>query len=257
MGYAPNKSLRKAFAILECLNFARDGLIASEVARRTGIPSATAHRILKEMTGLGYLRCDRHTCRYSIGFGLTLFGNKRLIVQRIVHRARPILRSLARQSRLSAYLGSLEGTQVIIEDRVEYAQPGTSSHPVGTHLDGHAHSLGKALLALLPRREIVARYQAPAMQTHSRNTIRETDLLLKNLSEVTKQGYACDDEELAPGIRSIAIALVNPRGRAMCAIALEGPAHRLKAGHVDQLMPLLIKAAQTIMQDVSEPAISH
>lgn len=256
MAYAPNKSLRKAFGILECLNEVRDGLTASEVSRRADIPSATAHRLLKEMVGLGYLQWDRRTRAYSVGFGLTLFGNKRLVIERIVQRARPILRSLAQQSRLTAYLGSLEGTQVIVEDRALYDQQTKLSHAVGAHLDGHAHSIGKVLLALLPEREIVATYEATPMQAHTRKTIRTSDRLLKNLREILVDGYALDDEELTMGVSSVATALVNPRGRAMCAIALEGPKHRAGAGNAAALASLLTGAAKAIMEDVIEPASS-
>jgi IclR family acetate operon transcriptional repressor len=256
MAYAPNKSLRKAFGILECLNEVRDGLTASEVSRRAGIPSATAHRILKEMVGLGYLQCDRRTRAYSVGFGLTLFGNKRLVIERIVERARPILRSLAQQSRLTAYLGSLEGTQIIVEDRALYDQQTKLSHAVGAHLDAHAHSIGKVLLALLPEREIVAIYEAAPMQAHTRKTIRTSDRLLKNLREITVNGYALDDEELTMGVSSVATALVNPRGRAMCAIALEGPKHRAGRGNTGSLASLLMGAAKAVMEDVIEPASS-
>jgi DNA-binding IclR family transcriptional regulator len=254
MVYAPNKSLRKAFAILECLNLSRDGLTASEVAKRADIPSATTHRLLKQMVGLGYLQWDRRNQAYSVGFGLTLFGNKRLIVERIVQRARPILRSLSQRSRLTAYLGSLEGTQVIVEDRALYDQQAKLSHSVGAHLDGHAHSLGKALLALLPKREVVATYQAAPMQAHTRHTIRTVDLLLKDLRDVTVNGYAIDDEEMTLGVRSIAAALVNPRGRAICAIALEGPRHRTDPEDVAHLAPLLTSAAKAMMEDVVAPA---
>lgn len=257
MVYVPNKSLRKAFTILECLNLTRDGLTATEVARRTGIPSATTHRLLKELTGLGYLRWNQRDQTYCIGFGLTLFGNKRLVIERIVQRARPILRSLSQQSRLTAYLGSLEGTQIVVEDRALFDQQAKLSHEVGTHLDGHAHSLGKALLSLLPTREIMAAYEVAPLQAHTRNTIRRSDDLLKNLKDITANGYALDNEELTAGVRSIATALVNPKGRAMCAIALEGPKHRLRPENIAHFALLLTRAAQSIMEDVNEPATSY
>jgi DNA-binding IclR family transcriptional regulator len=257
MVYVPNKSLRRALTILEGLNASRDGLTATEVARLTGIPSATTHRLLKELTGLGYLRWDQRNQTYCIGFAPTLFGNKRLVIERIVQRARPILRSLSHQSRLTAYLGSLEGTQVVIEDRALFDQRAKPSYDVGTHLDGHAHSLGKALLSLLPAREIIAAFEVAPLQSHTRNTIRRSDELLRALRDVDVKGYAVDNEELTVGIRSIATALVNPRGRAMCAIALEGPKHRFRSENQEKFALMLIRASQSIMEDINEPTTSH
>jgi IclR family acetate operon transcriptional repressor len=257
MVYVPNKSLRRALAILEGLNSAAEGLTATEVAKLTGIPSATTHRLLKELTGLGYLRWDKRSQTYCVGFALTLFGNKRLVIERIVQRARPVLRSLSHQSRLSAYLASLEGTQVIIEDRAFFDQPTKRSYDVGRHLDGHAHSLGKALLSLLPAREIVAALNVAPLQSHTRNTIRRSEDLLEELKNVAFKGYAIDNEEMTVGISSIATPLVNPKGRAMCAIALEGPKHKFKSGNQETFARMLKRASRSIMEDFSEPTASN
>jgi DNA-binding IclR family transcriptional regulator len=253
MTYSPTKSLRKAFAILECINQARSGLAASEVSRRVDIPSATTHRLLKELVELGYVRWDRQKQIYSIGFRLTLFGNRRLVIERIVRRARPFLNYLSQHSGLTAYIGSLEGQQIVIEDRAVCDQQARLCHNIGAHVDAHAHSLGKALLALLPRQTVLATYEAMPLQAHTRHTIRTIDMLLKNLRDIAAKGYALDNEELHLGTRSIATALVNPKGRAMCAICLEGPKFKIAPDTVGDLRSLMTNAAESIMQDVHEP----
>ena len=181
---------------------------------------------------------------------LTLFGNKRLVVDRIVHRARPVLCAISHQARLAAYVGSLDGIQVIVEDRVLHSRDSHAAHAVGEHLDGHAHSLGKALLALRPKREILAAYGSAAMRNHTKNSIRNKEELLSELRDVAAEGYAIDDEELVIGTRSVAVALINPMGRATCAIALEGPRHKLNEKGIAKLAPLLKQAAASIMQGI-------
>jgi IclR family acetate operon transcriptional repressor len=253
MTYSPSKSIRKAFALLECLNQTSSGLSASEVSRRVNIPGATTHRLLKELVNLGYVRWDCKRQTYSVGFRLTLFGNRRLTIERIVHRARPALRYLSQHSGLTVYLGSLEGQQVIIEDRAIYDEQTRFCHSVGSHIDAHAHSMGKALLALLPPKAVLAAYEATALQAHTRNTIRTTGILLKQLKDVAANGYAVDNEELKVGTSSIAAALMNPKGRALCAISLEGPKHKFSSEHMAGMTALLMQATSAIMQDVKEP----
>jgi DNA-binding IclR family transcriptional regulator len=252
MAYSPNLSLRKAFAVLECLNLQHHGLTATEVARRTGIPSATAHRLLRDLLSLGYIEWEPISKVYVIGFGLTLFGNKRLVIDRIVRRARPLLQMLAQRTRLTASIGSLAGPQTILEAN---ALHGTAKigHSVGSRRDAHADSIGKALMALLPKREIQATYESGAMRVHTPQTIRRVDVLLRALAEVRMTGYAIDDEELAPGVRGVASALVNPRGRATCAIAVEGPKDRLDNDAILEVVPLLREAAGSIMQHITDP----
>lgn len=253
MAYSPNKSIRKAFAVLECLNQTCGGLPASEVSRRVNIPAATTHRLLKELTALGYVRWDGNRQTYSIGFRLTLFGNKRLTVERIVRRARPTLRYLSQHSGLTVYLGSLEGQQIIIEDRAIYDEQARLCHGIGSHLDAHAHSMGKVLLALLPQQSILATYEATTLHAHTRNTIRTIGMLLKHLKDVAANGYAVDNEELKVGTSSIAAALMNPKGRALCAISLEGPKHKFNSERMVSMTALLTQATSTIMQDIKEP----
>jgi IclR family acetate operon transcriptional repressor len=253
MSYSPNKSIRKAFAVLECLNQTSGGLTASEVSRRVKIPSATTHRLLKELVTLGYVRWDGKRQTYSIGFRLTLFGNKRLTIERIVRRARPTLRYLSQHSGLTVYLGSLEGQQIVIEDRAIYDEQTRLCHSIGSHIDAHAHSMGKALLALLPQQVVLATYEATALQAHTRNTIRTIGMLLKHLKDVAASGYAVDNEELKVGTSSIAVALMNPKGRALCAMSLDGPKHKFSSERVASMTALLMQATTAIMQDVKEP----
>jgi DNA-binding IclR family transcriptional regulator len=252
MAYSQNNSLSRAFAILESLNDARAGLTATEVASRTGLPVGTAHRFLKNLAKIGYVAWDRERKAYTIGFALTLFGNRRLVIERIVRRSRPFLRELCQQTGLTAYLGSLEGPQVIIEQRATPTNGSKVAYASGTRLDAHAHSLGKALLALLPKTEIMAIYTAEPLRMHTRHTITQSYHLLRAVADVKVNGYATDDEELRLGTRSIACALVNPKGRALCAIALEGPKRAIGPDRIDVVLAALVATCKKVMQQTEQ-----
>ncbi len=254
MSYSRNHSLAKAFSILEALNGARKGLTASEVAWQTGLPVSTTHRFLQNLTQLGYVILDPGRKLYAIGFSLTLFGNRRVIIGRIVNRAEPFLQELASQSRLAVYLGSLDGPHVVVEQRALPARAAKGAHAVGARLDAHAHSIGKALLALLPRPELLRIYDAEQLRTHTGRTIGRRDLLFREMTEIGVAGYALDNEELSPGVRGIACALLNPKGRAMCAVGLEGPRHKLGPDQVRALLPALFAARGKIMEHVKPGA---
>jgi DNA-binding IclR family transcriptional regulator len=120
LAYSRNHSVAKAFAILEALNAAQEGLTASEVAQRAGLPSSTTHRFLLNLCDLGYVVLEPSEKLYSVGFALTLFGNREAIIKRIAKRARPILKELGAQTGLAAYLGFLDGTHAIIEQRAHF-----------------------------------------------------------------------------------------------------------------------------------------
>jgi IclR family acetate operon transcriptional repressor len=256
VSYSRNHSLVKTFAILEALNGARKGLTASEVAWQTGLPVSTTHRFLQNLCQLGYVILDPGRKLYAIGFSLTLFGNRRVIIRRIVSRAEPFLHELASQSGLAVYLGSLDGPHAVVEQRALPARASKGTHAVGARLDAHAHSIGKALLALLPRPELLRIYDVERLRTHTSRTLGRRDLLLREMAVIGAEGYAVDNEELTPGVRGIACALLNPKGRALCAIGLEGPRHKLGPDQVRALLPALFAARSKIMEHVRQAARS-
>jgi DNA-binding IclR family transcriptional regulator len=250
LAYFRNHSLQKAFRILETLNLAHGGLTAGEVAARTALPTSTVHRFLQNLLELGYVSWDSRRKLYTIGFSLTLFGNRRLIIERIAVRARPFLRALSSQCGLAVYLGSLEGPHAVVEDRVVPGRASKGVRELGARLDAHAHSLGKALLALMPRPELLRIYDAGRLPVHTAHTIANRDRLLREMMDIAGRGYASDNEELNAGVCSISCALLNPKGRAICAIGLEGPRHKLGSDRQTMLVKVLFSTRSKIMEHV-------
>jgi DNA-binding IclR family transcriptional regulator len=250
VSYSRNQSLAKAFVMLEVLNVTRHGMTASEVADRSGFPTSTVHRFLQNLCKLGYVAWDPEHKLYTIGFPLTLFGNRRLIIERIIDRSEPFLREIGSQTGLAVYLGSLEGSHAVIEHRFLPTRVTKGVHELGARLDAHAHSLGKALLALTPRADLLRIYDGQRLPVHTGHTIAHRDLLLREMTDIRAQGYALDDEELAPGVRSFSCALLNPKGRATCAIAIEGPRPKLGPERKALLLRALFAARDKIMERV-------
>ncbi len=68
----------------------------------------------------------------------------------------------------------------------------------------HCTSVGKAILAYLPRAEVEKIVQTMSLYLIQRHTITNKETLYKHLSEVREQGYALDLEENEWGINCIA-----------------------------------------------------
>ena len=64
----------RAFDILELIGRSPRGVTNSELSRKLAIPKSSASYILRTMEGRGYLRLDRETGRYKLGFKLLLLG---------------------------------------------------------------------------------------------------------------------------------------------------------------------------------------
>lgn len=245
-----NQSLERGFQILEYLGGSTKGRAVSDVARATGLHRATAHRLLEVLCGMGYAYKgdDR---RYWIGYNMHLFGYRSNMVARITHHAHPYLVTLAHDVDETVNLGFLEGIQVFIADRVTTDRAHRSEVQIGTYFDAHATSLGKALLSVRPANEVRASYKFTRLSAYTGKTITDVDALLRELTMIKKRGYSINDEEGSPGIRSVAAPILNPHGRAACALAATGPRARLDDSRIERIGMQLQNVASEIVTRVA------
>ena len=250
-----NQSLKRGFQILEYLGESTKGRAVSDVARATGLHRATAHRLLEVLCGMGYAYKGEDR-RYWIGFNMHLFGYRSNMVARITHHAHPYLVTLAHDVDETVNLGFLEGIQVFIADRVTTERAHRSEVQIGTYFDAHATSLGKALLSVRPINEVRASYKFTRLSAYTGRTITDVEALSRELAIIRKRGYSINDEEGSPGIRSVATPILNPHGRAACALAVTGPRARFDDARIERIGTQLQNVASEIVTRVAPQGLS-
>lgn len=247
-----NQSLERGFQILEYLDSSPSGRAVSEVARATGLHRATAHRLLEVLCSLGYAyKADDR--RYWIGYAMHVFGHPASVVARMSQHAHPYLVKLAHEVNETVNLGFLDGIQAVVVDRVSTERSHRSDVQVGGYFDAHATSLGKALLSMRTPEAVQANYKATRMNAYTGSTITDLPGLMRELAEIRKVGFAINKEERSPGIRSVAVPLINPHGRAMFAISVTGPRARLDDARIPRIGARLIEVARTITAQLTQP----
>ncbi len=121
---------------------------------------------------------------------------------------------------------------------------------IGTRFPAMQTSLGKVLLAALPLADaerILAESSRSGITPRRQPDASERASALR---EVRARGWALTDEELAPGIRSVAVPLRDGEGRVIAALnvnshAAETPLEVLTG----EYLPLLLQAAGAISAD--------
>jgi len=117
---------------------------------------------------------------------------------------------------------------------------------IGTHFPAAQTSQGKVLLAALPPDRVAAALAQPSRSGLPPYIGRSADQLREELAEVRARGWALADEELAPGVRSVAVPVRDGTGTVRAAMnvtvhAAETTTQRLLDDH---LPPLLTTAGQ-------------
>jgi DNA-binding IclR family transcriptional regulator len=81
----------------------------------------------------------------------------------------------------------------------------------------------------------------------TRNTITDLDQLREHLMEVSRQGYAVDNEELEDGVCCVAAPVRDYSHRVVAGVGLSGPVSRFPPERVrNDLVPLVKEAGAKI-----------
>jgi IclR family pca regulon transcriptional regulator len=121
-------------------------------------------------------------------------------------------------------MGILDGVDIVYIERCRSSQQGQREIDldlhVGSRLPAYCTSLGKALLAFLPPEELRALLGRIEFTRRGPNTLTGKTALSAELARVRSQGIAVNNEELAYGLRSIAVPVRSQSGEAVAAINL-------------------------------------
>jgi IclR family pca regulon transcriptional regulator len=220
----------------------------SAVAGQTGLARPTARRILLTLADLGYVRSVEG------GFELTPrvldLGMSYVLSRNLWEVARPHLESLVARTHESSSIAQLDGSDIIYAARVAVPKIVTLAVTIGTRFPAMQTSLGKVLLAALPADEAE---QVLAEPSRSRITPRwqpDAEQRAAELRDVRARGWALTDEQLAPGIRSVAAPLRDGSGRVIAAMNVNVHAAETSVEKLTtEYLPLLLHAAGAVSAD--------
>lgn len=215
-------ALLGAFAVTDV------GVPVAELARRTGLPRSTTHRLVDQLVDTGLL--EREGSRVALG--LRLFELGQLVPQQRTIRSAvsPYLHDLRDATRHAANLAIIDGPDMIYLDRVAWR---TAAHlpfrPGGRHA-AHATAMGKAIMAHLPAEKLdrMCRSGLPALTAA---TITTRAALEAQLEEIRATGLSYDRGETRDGVFCVASPVFDRDGRVLSAISVTGLAGPADVSH--------------------------
>jgi len=216
----------KALSLLDAFSPETPALSLAQLIERTGLPRATAFRLLATLEQAGYLVKDG--TEYSLGFKLFALGNIVADQLDLRREARRHLSDLRDDIGETVQLAVLDDWQVVHLDRVLSRKPvAYVVSRVGTILPAYCTALGKALLAQEDEDLVYAWAAIQEFKRQTPNTLGSADELMADLATVRSRGYSIDDEERELGVRCVGAPVFDHEGRAVGAISLGAPSERL------------------------------
>ncbi len=218
------------------------------VAAAAGLARPTARRILLTLEELGYVRAA------SGGFELTPrvldLGMCYVLSRNLWEIARPHMEALVARTHESSSIAQLDGSDIVYVARVAVPKIIALAVTIGTRFPAVATSLGKVLLAGLPPgqvQRVLAEPSRSGITPRWQPDPAERDAVLR---EVRARGWSLTDEQLAPGIRSVAAPLRDGDGRVVAALNVTVHAAETPVGVLTgEYLPLLLQTASAISAD--------
>jgi DNA-binding IclR family transcriptional regulator len=216
----------KALELLSVFSFREPRLSLAELASRTGIPRATAFRLLSTLEQSGFL--DKVHGAYQPGIKCFVLGNIVAGGLDLRETARPHLVALREVTRETTQIAILDHWQVVyLERMLSSLSVGYMRSRAGAILPAYCTGLGKTLLAYRPEAEVKAWAATQKFTALTPRTITSAKRLLKELAAIRERGYGLDEEEREKGVSCIAAPIFNHTGDVVAAISVAGPTQRM------------------------------
>lgn len=238
-------SLARGLSVIRAFDDGRAPLTISDAARVTGMSRAAARRCLHTLARLGY------AAPVDGGFELTpavlALGHSYLGSNALARVAQPILERLSAEAHESCSLAVLDADEIVYVARAATQRILSIAISVGSRLPAACTSMGRVLIAFADDGQRARFLSRVRLVRHTPQTIVDRAALKAELDRVRRQGYALVDQELEIGLRSLAVPVLRPDGRAVAAINVGvHVGRRDRSALVRDLLPLLREGAAAI-----------
>ena len=245
-----DKTVAKAFHVLELLVQADGQMSVTKLAAQTGLQKSNVHRLLATLCALGYVH-HGDSKLYEPSLRIWEMGQQVYARLSIASAARPYLRRLVEQTGESAHLAILDRGEIVYIDKVETANPVRAYTVIGGRAPAYCTASGKVLLAYEPMETV--RAVAGTMRRQTPETIADLKGLTKELARVRDQGYAINLGEFRPNVAALAAPVQLATGKVIAVVGISGPLDRLRPRKIKSLAPIVVAAAQTIARMMAAP----
>jgi DNA-binding IclR family transcriptional regulator len=236
------QAVDRALAILQWFDERTPELTAAEVAERLGVHRSTAARLLAALERQGLVELDAVTGRYRLGLRIVSLAG--LVLNRFPVRglARDVLRELRDETEETAYLGLLDGREIVYIDQASSPHVAVNVDWVGARQRLTEGATGFLLLAFQPPGVIAELVRAAAGQD---GPPVPSEL---ELAAIRRNGYLVRTKPGPEGSVGVAAPVRDHRGLTIAALTVSGPPHRVEDRAETVILPAVVRAAARVSE---------
>ena len=237
--------LAKGLAVIEAFDDEHERLTIAEVAALTGLSRAAARRCLHSLVQLGYAAFDGKF--FTLTPRVLKLGYAFLSSTPLPTLLQPFLEQLSESLHESCSAAVLDDREIVYVARSATRRIMSVGVTVGTRLPATCSSMGRVLLAGLPREEMIRRVAASERHRLTPFTRTAVEDLVAEIDAVRERGFAIIDQELEVGLVSIAVPVLDGRGRTVAALNVGAQSQRIPAADLgERYLPALLDTQRAL-----------
>jgi IclR family pca regulon transcriptional regulator len=235
-------ALARGLSVLEAFDQSQPAMGIADLAKKTGISKSTIYRLVYTLRSLGYIIPDGKNNKYTLGPKVLSLGYAVLSSLELRDISQPYLLRLSRLVKETVNLAVLDEWKLVYVDRIKTQQIININLHVGSRLELYNTAMGRVLAAFRDK-EWIDRYKKrylskiPEAEPYWRDNGAK---LFKILQEVRGNDFAINDQELTPGLLSVASPVRNREGEVIGAvnIAVSSSLYSLDRLKKELILPL-------------------
>jgi DNA-binding IclR family transcriptional regulator len=219
-------SFSKFMVVLNAIADHPGKLDIARLGRQLPYPRGTLYRIITALIAEGLVTENVETGTYQLGHRLIQLASKSWETSDLRSIARDHIEALRNATGETVHLAVPSGHGMVYIDKLESPRTVRMTSRIGTRVEMHSTSVGKAYLAGLPEEDCRRIIEELDLKPRTRNTITDAGTLYTEIVKTRTRGYSYDNEENEPDIRCFGGAIFDRSGRPAGGVSLSIPIYR-------------------------------
>ena len=238
------EGLGKGLRVIEAFDEDHPQLTASQVAERAEITRTAARRYLLSLVHFGYAASDGK--QFWLAPRVLRLGQSYLGAAKLPRLVQPFIQRVAQQIGHTVNASVLDGHDVVYIARSSPPRWVTIGYGVGVRVPAHVVTPGFVVLATLDDEAFEVWLAEHDFVVYTPQTVVSRALFRSQVRQARALGYWHTEQQLDAGLRGVAVALIDRKGRCKGAGGTTMPmtAYRNSEHMLEAVLPPLQEVAQ-------------
>jgi IclR family KDG regulon transcriptional repressor len=237
------QSLERAVSILRCFD-EHPLLRITDISKMLSLHKSTVYGLVNTMVKTKLLEQDKESGKYRLGLELLRLGTN--VKSNLQSKVTPYLHKLAERFNETVNFVVRDDDCVMYVEKIESPHSMRICTKIGQRMPMYCTAVGKAILAYCDEQDVQQVLSRAEYVKFTENTLTDKDVIINQLKDIRRVGYALDREELEYGLICVAVPILDFRSKPIGGISVSGPATRMGEQQQTSIARTLISYAKEI-----------